>query len=76
MRGADQVGVAGTLEVHGVTRSLEVEATIIEVTPERAVITADIAGIDRRDWGAPPGPRRGARVINRVTVRAAFTKAA
>jgi polyisoprenoid-binding protein YceI len=75
IRGADQVGLTGTLEVHGVTRPLDMVATITEVTPQRAVITADITGIDRREWGLT-WAKMGAQVINRVTVRAVFTKAA
>ena len=75
MLGADQVAVSGTLEVHGVTRPLDVVAAVAEVTPTRAVLTADAAGIDRREWGLT-WAKMGARVINRVVVRAVFTKAA
>jgi polyisoprenoid-binding protein YceI len=75
MIAADQARVTGTLEVHGVTRPLDVVATLTEMTPTRATITADAAGIDRRDWGLT-WAKMGARTINRVIVRAVFTKAA
>ncbi len=73
--GADKVKVTGTLEVHGVTRPLDVEAALTEMTPTRATITADASGIDRRGWGLT-WAKFGTGVINRVIVRAVFTKAA
>jgi polyisoprenoid-binding protein YceI len=68
------VQVTGTLEVRGTTEPLDVVATVDEVSPTRAVVTATATGVDRRKWGLT-WAKMGAGVINTVTVRAAFSKA-
>jgi polyisoprenoid-binding protein YceI len=68
----NQVLVAGTLTVHGESRPLDVPVTVTEAGPNRVLVTGEVE-IDRSKWGLT-WAKMGARVINRVTVAAVFTR--
>jgi polyisoprenoid-binding protein YceI len=68
----NQVTVTGTLTVHGESRPLDVPVTITEAGPNRVLVTGQVE-IDRSKWGLT-WAKMGARLINQVTVAAAFTR--
>ena len=69
----NQVTVTGTLTVHGESRPLDVPVTVTEAGPNQVLVTGEVE-IDRSKWGLT-WAKMGARVINRVTVAAVFTRA-
>ncbi len=69
----NQVMVIGTLTVHGESRPLDVPVIVTETGPNQVLVTGE-AKIDRSKWGLT-WAKMGARLINRVTVAAVFTRA-
>jgi polyisoprenoid-binding protein YceI len=66
------VELAGSLTVHGVSRPLDLSATVTSTGPNSATVSGE-ADIDRSEWGLS-WTKMGARVDNHIVISAAFTK--
>lgn len=66
------VALAGTLAIHGVTKPVEVIATVTADGPDRATVSAGV-DIDRSQWGVS-WAKMGARLDNHVLISAVFTR--
>jgi polyisoprenoid-binding protein YceI len=65
--------VSGSLAVHGRTHPLESSATAVKGDPGRVTLTVQ-AEVDRSEWGMT-WAKMGAKLDNRVVVKADFVKA-
>lgn len=68
------VALQGTLTVHGITKPVEVLATLTAAGPDRATVAAAV-DIDRSQWGIS-WTKMGARLDNHILISAVFTRRA
>jgi polyisoprenoid-binding protein YceI len=66
------VGIKGSLRIKDQSRPIELVATVTVPSPERIILSGDVA-IDRRKWGVSRAPM-GAGLANRVVVVVHFVR--
>ncbi|MGO9961919.1 MAG: YceI family protein [Acidimicrobiales bacterium] len=70
--GEDKVKMSGTLTVRGQTRPFDIVTTVLPTGADTVALESEFE-IDRSQWGIS-WTRMGAKVVNKMTVSASFTR--